>query len=192
MLAVWPLLVYLTTSTPDAGTDQKAAGAAAEDFDHDGVPDLEDDCPTDPGNAKNKGCPGDTKPAPEVKPKAGAVEVKSDRIDIAETVLFRTGSASVDPKSFGLLKAIADGVSQVPATKRIVVAGHTDDRGKKEANVVLSKKRAEAVIAHLVRAGVARDRLSAEGYGPNKPIASNATEEGRMKNRRVEFLIVER
>jgi OmpA-OmpF porin, OOP family len=188
MLAMWPILALLASASPDAGAG--AAAAPAEDFDHDGVPDLEDDCPTDPGNAKNKGCPGDVKPVVEA-PK-GVVAVKEDRLDISDTVLFRTGSASVDPRSFGLLKAIAEAIKQVPETKKIVVAGHTDDRGKKEANVALSKKRAEAVIAHLTRNGVARERLGSEGHGPNKPIADNKTEAGRTKNRRVEFLIVDK
>jgi outer membrane protein OmpA-like peptidoglycan-associated protein len=183
MLAVLPLFVLFTSAAPDAG-------ATLEDFDHDGVPDIEDDCPTDPGNAKNKGCPGEVKVKVE-KPKPGTVEVKNDRIDIKDTVLFRTGSASVDPKSFGLLKEIAESIKTVPAGKKIVIAGHTDDRGSHDSNVKLSKARAEAVIAHLVHDGIARDRLGSEGHGPDKPIASNKTEDGRSKNRRVEFLIVD-
>jgi outer membrane protein OmpA-like peptidoglycan-associated protein len=72
-----------------------------------------------------------------------------------------------------------------------VIAGHTDNRGNKKKNEQLSEARANAVIAHLVRAGVARERLSAIGHGPNKPIADNKSEAGRKKNRRVEFLIVD-
>src|SRR5215470_12443500 len=178
MLAVLPFLVLFTSAALDGGTDPKPTQAAGEDFDRDGIPDLDDDCPTDPGNEKNKGCPGEIK-VKETKPKPGTIEVKSDRIDIKETVQFRTGSASVDPQSFGLLKAIAESIQTVPANKKIVVAGHTDDRGKRDANVKLSKARADAVIAHLVRAGVARDRLGSEGYGPDKPIASNKSEDGR-------------
>jgi outer membrane protein OmpA-like peptidoglycan-associated protein len=185
MLAMWPLVALLSLSAPDAGA---APQAALEDFDHDGIPDIEDDCPTDPGTKDGKGCPPNMKPPPK-KTKPEAVEVKSDRIDISEHIEFKSGSATVDPKSYGLIEQIAAGIKTVPEGKHIVVAGHTDDRGGKAMNVTLSKKRAEAVIAHLVRAGIARTRLSAEGYGPNKPIADNKTEEGRAKNRRVEFII---
>lgn len=163
-------------------------GPAAEDFDKDGVPDLEDDCPTDPGVKEGKGCPRGTK-VPEPPATPAQIEVKSDRLDVKETVEFRSGSASVDPKSFALLKSVAEAILTLPANKKITVAGHTDDRGNKKKNEALSEQRAKAVIAHLIRAGVAKDRLSAEGHGPNRPIADNKTDAGRKKNRRVEFLI---
>ena len=100
-------------------------------------------------------------------------------------------SASVDPRSFELIKRIADAIKKIPAERKVSIEGHTDNRGKKVANEKLSQSRAEAVIAHLVRAGIERERLSAKGYGPSKPLASNDTEDGRAKNRRVEFIISE-
>lgn len=163
----------------------------SQDFDRDGLSDVEDDCPTDPGDAKNRGCPDAPKPPPEPPREKPRITVAEDRIDLSETVLFRTGSARVDPKSFSLLVEIASGIRSLPPTKRVLVAGHTDGKGSVARNEELSTERAEAVIAHLVRAGVPREKLSSVGRGPHAPIASNDTEAGRMKNRRVEFLIIE-
>ncbi|MBW8329398.1 MAG: OmpA family protein [Thiobacillus sp.] len=70
----------------------------------------------------------------------------------------------------------------------IEVAGHTDSRGSDEYNAKLSQQRAEAVRNYLVSKGIAADRLSAKGYGESQPVADNATDEGRFKNRRVELV----
>ncbi len=72
---------------------------------------------------------------------------------------------------------------------RVVVEGHTDDEGEAEDNLELSQQRAEAVVAYLVAGGVAPDRLTAIGYGEERPIADNVTDEGRAENRRIEFVI---
>ncbi len=69
----------------------------------------------------------------------------------------------------------------------IEVAGHTDSMGSDEYNMKLSQQRAEAVRNFLISRGVAADRLTAKGYGEAQPVADNATEEGRFKNRRVEL-----
>ncbi|MHB1185981.1 OmpA family protein [Thiobacillus sp.] len=70
----------------------------------------------------------------------------------------------------------------------IEVAGHTDSRGSDEYNMSLSQRRAEAVRNYLISKGIAADRLSAKGYGESQPVADNATDEGRFKNRRVELV----
>ena len=70
----------------------------------------------------------------------------------------------------------------------IEVAGHTDSRGSDAYNMKLSQQRAEAVRTYLVGKGIAADRLSAKGYGESQPVADNATDEGRFKNRRVELV----
>jgi outer membrane protein OmpA-like peptidoglycan-associated protein len=70
----------------------------------------------------------------------------------------------------------------------IEVAGHTDSRGSDEYNMALSQRRAEAVRNHLIRKGIEADRLTAVGYGESQPVADNATDEGRFKNRRVELI----
>ncbi|WP_296892542.1 OmpA family protein [Thiobacillus sp.] len=70
----------------------------------------------------------------------------------------------------------------------IEVAGHTDSRGSDKYNMKLSQRRAEAVRNYLISKGIAADRLTAKGYGESQPIADNATDEGRFKNRRVELI----
>ena len=72
----------------------------------------------------------------------------------------------------------------------IEVAGHTDSRGSDKYNMKLSQRRAEAVRNYLISKGIAADRLTAKGYGQDKPVADNGTEEGRAKNRRIEFTVV--
>lgn len=70
----------------------------------------------------------------------------------------------------------------------IEVAGHTDNRGSDKYNMKLSQRRAEAVRTYLISKGIAADRLTAKGYGESQPVADNATDEGRFKNRRVELI----
>jgi len=67
------------------------------------------------------------------------------------------------------------------------VAGHTDSSGNDMLNMELSQSRAESVVEYLVSAGIARERMKAKGYGESRPVADNATAEGRAKNRRVEL-----
>ena len=165
------------------------ATVAAPDFDHDGVPDLLDDCPTDPGHAAGRGCPGIPAPAPSPPAAPARVEVKADRIDLTEPVFFETGSARIARQSYPLLADVAAALGGLPADRRVSVEGHTDDRGRRAANVRLSARRAQAVVDHLVGLGVAKARLSARGHGPDRPVAPNDTAEGRAKNRRVELLI---
>src|SRR5262245_58624328 len=105
-----------------------------QDFDKDGIVDLEDDCPTDPGDKAANGCPAGM-PEPPKENKPHKVEIKGDRLDVAERVQFRSGSASVDPASFGLLKSIAVTILALPANAKVIVAGHTDDRGNKKQNI---------------------------------------------------------
>ncbi|MDD5365443.1 MAG: OmpA family protein [Gallionellaceae bacterium] len=70
----------------------------------------------------------------------------------------------------------------------VEVAGHTDNRGSDEYNMILSRQRAEAVRDYLIAQGVSGDRLTAKGYGEHQPIAANITDEGRLSNRRVELV----
>jgi len=92
-------------------------------------------------------------------------------------------------KSFKLLDNVAAVISSHPDLPAIVVEGHTDDRGDEAHNMDLSQRRAEAVKAYLVTKGIDAAKLEAKGFGPTKPIASNATNKGRSTNRRVEFKI---
>ncbi len=118
------------------------------------------------------------------------VVVTDTNIQINEKIQFDTGKAVIADASTSLLDAIAAVFVDNPQIERVEIAGHTDDKGRIAANIRLSKARARAVKTALVNRGVDAKRLKAEGYGPNKPIADNATEEGKEANRRVEFLII--
>ena len=79
-----------------------------------------------------------------------------------------------------------------PEVVRIDVQGHTDSTGRIATNLALSQARAEAVVGALIRRGVAANRMVAHGFGPNQPITRNSTRQGREKNRRVEFRVIQR
>jgi outer membrane protein OmpA-like peptidoglycan-associated protein len=100
---------------------------------------------------------------------------------------FGTGSSDLPATAQPLLAAAARALAALPAETRIVIHGHTDNRGAIDANLALSNQRAEAVRAALVARGVPADRLATQAHGDARPVASNATEEGRFRNRRIEY-----
>ena len=159
-------------------------GCPDPDNDGDGFPDETDACP----NAAEDldGCEdGDGCPDP------GRACMKAERIEITDTIRFETGKDILRVESFPLLDEVALLLRAHPEITKIEVAGHTDDRGNARRNLKLSQRRAEAVVVYLVDRGVARGRLVAKGYGELEPIAPNDTEDGRARNRRVEFRILE-
>jgi outer membrane protein OmpA-like peptidoglycan-associated protein len=111
-------------------------------------------------------------------------------IQIGDKVQFGFDSADILPASFDLLKEVAGVLSKNTQIEKMQVEGHTDSTGAASHNKELSQKRAESVRAFLVKEGVAGKRLVAKGFGPDKPIADNGTDEGKEKNRRVEFNIL--
>ncbi|WP_412069848.1 OmpA family protein [Rubrivirga sp. IMCC43871] len=102
-------------------------------------------------------------------------------------LLFDTASATLRPESTPTLQDLVRTLQQNPAL-RLRVEGHTDDRGAADANRRLSEQRAQSVVAWLTGEGVAANRLEAVGVGPERPVASNDTAEGRAQNRRVEVV----
>lgn len=100
---------------------------------------------------------------------------------------FDTGKAEIKPASEKVLNDVLSLLQAQPDWK-MKIEGHTDSTGTKAANLALSEKRAQSVVAWLVRHGIAQERLTAAGLGDTKPIADNATETGRAKNRRVELV----
>ncbi|HTT10822.1 MAG TPA: OmpA family protein [Burkholderiaceae bacterium] len=102
------------------------------------------------------------------------------------TVNFASGSAEIPPDAKPVLVKAALVIKGLAPTVRLEIAGHTDSTGTAEANMLLSRQRAQAVADFLVASGVPRERLSATGYGDARPVATNATEEGRFHNRRIE------
>ena len=103
-------------------------------------------------------------------------------------VLFDTGKADIKPDSAGQLDQMAAVLKAQPALK-VFIVGHTDNAGNVDANVKLSQARAQAVVAALTQRGIAANRLQAHGNANYAPVASNATDDGRAKNRRVEMVL---
>ncbi|MFO0612161.1 MAG: OmpA family protein [Polyangiaceae bacterium] len=145
--------------------------------------------PTDPRPEAPVDCAKD----PSAKGCAPAlVHVEGSQIVITEEVHFETGEAVIDPSSYALLEQVAAAITSHPEIARVAVDGHTDDRGSAERNLDLSRKRALAVVAWLNEHGVDPRRTEARGFGSRQPIADNTTDEGRARNRRVEFIILAR
>ena len=103
-------------------------------------------------------------------------------------ITFAPNSAAIDPSSRPVLDALASVALRCDRFS-IEVAGHTDDQGARELNMELSRRRADAVAAYLAGQGVARSRLIARGYGPDRPRADNGSDTGQAMNRRIEFYV---
>jgi outer membrane protein OmpA-like peptidoglycan-associated protein len=131
-------------------------------------------------------------PPPKPEPPPKRVVVKKDRIEVNQVIEFETSSWKVTQDSQSILDEIAKVMTDHPEVKKVRIEGHTDNQGDSAHNLSLSHKRANNIMRYLVAHGVDANRLVAEGYGDTKPIADNATEEGRAQNRRVVFVIVER
>ncbi|CAA0120853.1 Outer membrane porin F [BD1-7 clade bacterium] len=108
-----------------------------------------------------------------------------------EGVQFESGSSTLKPSSYEELDEIAAALNLYPNVK-LAVAAHSDASGAADANLNLSQKRAESVVAYLQGKGVESERMEAKGFGEEQPIASNDNAEGRAKNRRVEFTVEQR
>ncbi len=127
-----------------------------------------------------------------ISKKAGRVIVTEKKLEIGEKIQFGLDNATILSESFSLLDEITQVIKEHPELKKVAIEGHASADGDDNHNLVLSDQRAKAVMAYIVAKGVDPKRLSAEGFGEKKPIGDNNTEEGRVKNRRVEFNIVER
>ncbi|HEY6007808.1 MAG TPA: OmpA family protein, partial [Geobacteraceae bacterium] len=113
-------------------------------------------------------------------------EPKKERVCITLAIEFKTGKADIQPKYHGEIGKVAEFMKKYPEANG-VIEGHTDNVGGKDYNLKLSDRRAESVRNYLVeKYGIDANRLSSKGYGFSKPIASNATAEGRQKNRRIQ------
>jgi OOP family OmpA-OmpF porin len=106
------------------------------------------------------------------------------------TIRFESRRSSLDPDSAGLLDHLIEIALRCPTTN-IEVAGHTDTNGEGVANQALSEKRAQAVVDYLVKAGLPAARFTAIGYGSTQPVAANDTDEGKARNRRIDFVVKE-
>lgn len=126
-------------------------------------------------------------PRPVVKPApAPAPAPPPEKICMNLNVEFDYDKYDVKPKYHGVIETVAEFMKKYPTTTT-VIEGHTDNRGKYEYNIRLSERRAESVRNYLIeKFGIEGSRLSTKGYGYTKPIATNATAEGRQKNRRID------
>jgi outer membrane protein OmpA-like peptidoglycan-associated protein len=160
-------------------------GCPETDNDQDGLSDLEDRCPF---QAEVINGVDDTDGCPDQGPTL--VKVTGEKIEILEKVFFEKNRDTIKPESFDVLDQVAAVMNARRSISRVRVEGHTDAEGPDAKNLALSRRRAEAVRAYLMRKGVDAGRLEAEGFGETVPIDSNDSATGRANNRRVEFRIL--
>ncbi len=154
-------------------------GCPDPDNDEDKVLDVDDMCPNEPGPADRdpKGCP--QKPALAV--------VAENEIRITQKIHFEYNRAAVRQDSFPVLDAVAEIMKRYP-DMHFEIQGHTDNRGGADYNKRLSDQRAAAVKHYLVDHGIAADRLTSHGYGLERPLVPNDSDNNRALNRRVQFV----
>lgn len=165
---------------PGVKTSDPKTNGCPPDRDKDGIVDNLDACPDQPGpsdpDPKKNGCP--------------AARIEAGQIKIIQQVKFKTNSATI-VESDAILNAVLAVLKEHPEVKKIRVEGHSDNTGKAAYNKTLSQKRAASVAKWLTDHGIDKKRTIAKGWGQEKPIDTNNTEEGRANNRRVEFHIEE-
>ncbi len=161
---------------PDVKGVARYQGCPVPDTDKDGINDEEDKCPTVAGEADNEGCPK----IEEAVIKKVNFTAKNIQFDAGSNKLVSASHKSLDE----LAKLLINDKSLM-----LKIDGHSDNTGSEERNKQLSSARATAVKDYLVKKGVEGSRITAEGFGAEKPIADNKTAEGRAKNRRTELTV---
>jgi OOP family OmpA-OmpF porin len=162
---------------PDGFEDED--GCPDKDNDGDEVLDPDDECPNVKGEKGSKGCPGK---------KYEGVEITETHIRINQVIHFAYNKAKILPDSFPILATVSQVLRDRPEIT-LSIEGHTDSRGNDKYNKKLSTKRAKAVMDHLSKVGkIDKGRLTSQGWGEEKPVDTNLTDEGRAANRRVEFV----
>ncbi len=159
------------------------------DSDSDRVNDADDQCPLIAGTAANFGCPEKEKDVVKVE----KVNLNADDKKILEEAFksleFASSKSEIKKESELDLDKIVEIMKRNPAY-RLLIVGHTDNAGSSVFNKSLSLSRANAVKTYMVSKGIAPENFITKGYGPDRPVASNSTEEGKQRNRRVEMTIV--
>jgi MYXO-CTERM domain-containing protein len=192
----------------DMDSFQDEDGCPDDDNDDDGVADATDGCVNEYGPAENRGCPDTDRdndtvvdrldncpdepgpPANQGCKRRQRVRLAATKLEILETVFFQNNRAGIQRRSHALLRDVAQVLNAHPEIQHVRVEGHSDDRGNDTYNLQLSQRRADEVVAFLVKQGVAKERLEAIGYGETKPLVLNDSKKNRAINRRVEFNIV--
>ena len=186
-------------------------GCPEPDNDLDGIPDAADKCPNDPedfdGYEDDDGCPdpdndkdtvldvqdqcpneiGSTTQEPLGCPAQTLVVVTDCEVKITQQIHFETNKDKIRPESYPVLNAVVDVLDKNPNIQ-LEVQGHTDNKGAAGYNKDLSNRRAHSVMKYLIARGVTIGRLTAVGYGLERPLVDNSTEQNRALNRRVQFV----
>jgi OOP family OmpA-OmpF porin len=187
-------LLYTIGLTFVFGGQQEIAARERQDSDGDGVYDYMDMCPDTPSgvDVDSSGCPRDSDGdgVYDYMDKCLGTPIGAGVDErgcwVLKGVQFDIGKATIRPESYAILDEVVDVLDKNPELE-IEIQGHTDSTGSAEMNLRLSQNRAASVLEYFVSKGIERTRLSCRGFGMEKPIASNATAEGRAKNRRVEL-----
>ena len=187
----------VVVAPPPEPTPEVVPVEPPKDDDQDGVFNDIDKCPDSPAGSvvDETGCPP---PPPPPPPKTCKTPGPGEKISLAgcgtgdnivlRGVNFDTNKATLTRNAKVLLDDVAAELNQYQDIK-VQVGGHTDSRGSAALNDGLSKRRAASVMAYLTAKGIAANRMTSAGFGPNEPIADNATAEGRSQNRRVEIIL---
>lgn len=196
----------------------KTEPAPPADKDKDGIPDDEDKCPDDPedkdGFEDEDGCPDDDNDKDGIAdagdkcpteaevvngvddqdgcPDQGLIELAENRIILSERVLFKTDRARVKTAARPALRAVIELWKQHPEWEKLVIEGHADVRGSDRYNQWLSEERARRVHRALIELGFPSDRLEAVAFGRKRPRDKGDSDEAHERNRRVEFVVVDK
>jgi len=153
-------------------------GCPDSDNDKDTVPDVTDQCPNEIGSTTQEplGCPGNR-----------LAVVTDCEVKITQQIHFETNKDKIRPESYPVLDAVADVLGKNPKIT-LEVQGHTDNKGAAAYNKDLSNRRAQSVMKYLIAHGVTNARLTALGYGMERPLVDNGSASNRTLNRRVQFV----
>jgi len=153
-------------------------GCPDPDNDKDTVPDIKDQCPNEIGSTTQEplGCPGNR-----------LAVVTDCEVKITQQIHFETNKDKIRPESYPVLDAVADVLAKNPKIT-LEVQGHTDNKGAAAYNKDLSNRRAQSVMKYLIAHGVTNARLTAQGYGMERPLVDNGNASNRALNRRVQFV----
>lgn len=176
----------------DRDSFQDDDGCPEYDNDKDGIADSSDSCPDEKETVNSfedlDGCP-DSKPAEKEEVIEVVVKKEIEQIPV-QYINFKLGSSELTDSSLIVVDTLVGFMKRWPSVK-IEIQGHTDNSGEASYNQFISQQRADAVAEALVKRGVESERLQPVGYGQEKPLVSNDTREGRIKNRRVQIVIIE-
>lgn len=191
----------------DAEELKKGANPMFGDTDGDGMADIHDDCPSVFGLRENMGCPGTPTLAATIRYEAlekekietvirdtvyisgGVRTVQENELFTPYGINFETGKSIIREESYLILGQVYEWLRNSPYISKVEIRGHTDSDGSVEANQKLSEDRANAVRTYLIGKGIEAQRMETKGFGQHFPVAGNDDEQGKARNRRIEFFV---